>query len=456
MGDLDVQPMTATEAGLPDFKETELGPLPQEWDMATLGEIATVKQGKTPKKSQYVHDGRYKVLKVRDISPTGFINWGVDKEGLVNEHLGDSNQVEQGDTLILSAAHSPKIVGTKIGFVQDLPDKISTVFHVAELIKVRGKDSNRLSDSYYIYALLKSEGARNRVREMVKGGHLYASSLSNLEIPLPSLSEQRSIAHVLRTVQKAIETTEQVIEATRELKRSLMNHLFTYGPASVDKAEQVRLKETEIGPVPEHWEISRLGDVAKIVSGGTPSRKIPDYWNGTIPWVKTGEITYNVITTTEEMITDRGLEESSARLVPAGTLLLAMYGQGVTRGRVATLGIDAAINQACAAIFPAQRMKSRFLYHYLTYKYENIRNLGHGAHQKNLSATLLKSLTIPSPSITEQEEVIHSLDAVDNKISTEVSSKASLGVLYKTLIHNLMRGKVRVKDLDLSAVEEMV
>ena len=282
------------------------------------------------------------------------------------------------------------------------------------------------------------------------------SSIREFLHPLPPLPEQRVIARVLRTIQKARKTTEQVIASARELKLSLREHLFTYGPVSVDEAERVPLKESEVGSVPEHWKILRLGDIASIASGGTPSRKRPELWHGGIPWVKTGEVNYNVITSTEEKVSEQGLEESSARMIPAGTLLVAMYGQGITRGRVAMLGIDAAINQACAAVTPSTEVGPRFLYHFFSFNYEAIRNLGHGAHQKNLSATLLKALSIPCPLPTEQEDIVQFLDAMEQKIVVEENRKQALDVLFESLLHDLITGKVRVKDLELEKVEEMV
>src|SRR5690349_12151678 len=96
----------------------------------------------------------------------------------------------------------------------------------------------------------------------------------------------------------------------------------------------------------------RLSDVASVVAGGTPKRSVSTYWGGDIPWVTTTAVNAGVIIEASEFITEEGLKNSSAKVFPAGTLLLAMYGQGQTRGRVAKLGMSAAVNQACAAITP--------------------------------------------------------------------------------------------------------
>ncbi len=170
-------------------------------------------------------------------------------------------------------------------------------------------------------------------------------------------AEQRKIAGVLRVVQRAIEQQEQLLQRTTELKKTLLHQLFTHGLRGEPK------KQTEIGMVPVSWEVVRLSEVAFLKSGGTPSRINPEYWvGGSIPWVKTGEIDYCAIHDTEEKITAAGLANSSAKLFPSNTLLMAMYGQGITRGKVAMLGVEAATNQACIAIFPNKKLGPKFIY----------------------------------------------------------------------------------------------
>jgi type I restriction enzyme S subunit len=219
---------------------------------------------------------------------------------------------------------------------------------------------------FYYFALLALEIPS-------RGYNRHFTILSERSLPLPPLPEQKKIAHILSTVQRAIEAQERIIQTTTELKKALMHKLFTEGLRNEPQ------KQTEIGPVPESWEVCKVGDVAKIQSGGTPTREIVENWcGGTIPWVKTGEINYCVIHNTEEKITPTGLANSAARLFPKGTLLMAMYGQGITRGRVGLLGIEAATNQACASITPTDkiRISSVFLYYFFEYHYEETRAVG--------------------------------------------------------------------------------
>ncbi|CAE6740297.1 hypothetical protein CFBP6600_14060 [Xanthomonas arboricola pv. corylina] len=134
--------------------------------------------------------------------------------------------------------------------------------------------------------------------------------------------------------------------------------------------------------LPQGWLRRPLGDIAQITSGGTPDRSTPSYWGGTIPWLTTGEIQFNTITDSTEKITEFGLKNSSAKLFPAGTLLMAMYGQGKTRGQIAQLGIEAATNQACAAILFDASNDPNFYFQYLASQYEELRELGNAGTQK--------------------------------------------------------------------------
>ena len=273
-------------------------------------------------------------------------------------------------------------------------------------------------------------------------------SLKEFRLSLPPLPEQKKIAHILSTVQRAIEAQERIIQTTTELKKAFMHKLFTEGLHNEPQ------KQTEIGPVPETWEVAKVGDFAKIQSGGTPSRDVPENWiGGTIPWVKTGEIDYYVIRDTEEKITPVGLSNSAARLYPEGTLLMAMYGQGITRGKVGLLGLEAATNQACASISPTdeQKLSSVFLYYYFQYHYENLRKLGHGANQKNMNAALIRSFPISFPDADGQAAVVAGLESLDAKSELHNRKRDQLQDLFRTLLHELMTANTRVHELEVTA-----
>lgn len=178
-------------------------------------------------------------------------------------------------------------------------------------------------------------------------------------------------------------------------------------------------QQTEVGVTPENWIITEIGAIASVTSGGTPNRQIPEYWGGSIPWVTTSEINSKEIFESSEFITDIGLENSAAKIFPAGTLLMAIYGQGKTRGKVAFLGIDAATNQACVGIHLYKNIDRYFVFHSLEMKYEEIRGLSNSGSQENLSGEIVKSIKLAIPTCKkEQKSIAEALSDADALIES--------------------------------------
>ena len=200
--------------------------------------------------------------------------------------------------------------------------------------------------------------------------------------------------------------------------------------------------------VPEGWSKKTLEDIANVSSGGTPSRGKPEYWNGAIPWVTTAEIDFCEIFDTTEKITQDGLNNSSAKLFPIGTVLLAMYGQGKTRGKVAKLGIEATTNQACAAIVFKHNFCVEYYYQYLRSQYDNIRNLSNSGSQENLSGSIVKSIQVPAPPLPEQQKIAQILSTWDKAIATCEQLLFNNQQQKKALMQQLLTGKKRLLDED--------
>lgn len=266
----------------------------------------------------------------------------------------------------------------------------------------------------------------------------------------PEPNCQQAIGAALRAAADAQACGAALAEKAIDIKVATMRHVFSHGLHGEAR------KETDIGAIPESWDLSTIGGHFDVVSGGTPSRANPAFWSGgTIPWVKTAEVNYRVISDTEEYITELGLSESAAKLLPAGTILMAMYGQGVTRGKVAILGVEAACNQACAALRPrGTSINLRYLYHFLTFRYEEIRRLSHGGQQQNLNLDIVRDLAIIVPEdISEQVEIADILDAIDVSVNLHGQKRAVLDELFQSLLNGLMSGAVDVNELDLSVLE---
>ena len=199
---------------------------------------------------------------------------------------------------------------------------------------------------------------------------------------------------------------------------------------------------------PEGWKRTTLGKVASITSGGTPSRDNPQFWNGLIAWVTTGEITGRPIESTSEYISELGLRNSSAKIFPAGTLLMAMYGQGKTRGRISQLKIDAATNQACAAILVSNAADASFLLQNLTARYDEIRTLSNDGSQKNLSGVLLKALPLLLPPPGERMRIAEILGTWDRAIETVEALVANADAQKAALMQQLLTGASRISGFE--------
>jgi type I restriction enzyme S subunit len=203
-------------------------------------------------------------------------------------------------------------------------------------------------------------------------------------------------------------------------------------------------KRTEVGIIPEDWEVKHLGDIASISAGGTPHRANASYWNGEIPWVTTAQVEFRTIDHAEQFITKQGLESSAAKLLPAGTLLMALYGQGKTRGKVGLLGIEATTNQACAAISVRRTVSPAFVFHYLVSRYDVIRSLSNVGNQENLNGQIVRSIAVPLPLDAEQTAIAAALSDVDALLGALDAALAKKRGLKQAAMQQLLTGQTRL------------
>ena len=371
----------------------------------------------------------------------------------VEQRAAATRELEALDIIIERSGGGPKQPVGRIGLFMP-PDPTKHYFTSNFTTALRVVDQERFDPlfvSLFMQALYSSGATETLQRATTGIRNLDWTEYLNFAIPEIDIAAQRLVASGINRVRQAYRFEEQLIALTQELKRTTMHKFFSRGLCGEAQ------KDREIGLVPEGWHVEAIGTHFLVGSGGTPSRANARFWQGgQIPWVKTTEVKYNVITETEEHITADGLANSAAKMLPAGTLLMAMYGQGVTRGKVAILGIDAACNQACASMNRRAdgQIEPRYLFHFLTYRYEDIRSFAHGGQQQNLNLDIVRDLQIAFPRNEEQQTAIaRVLDAIDTKIGLHRRKKAVLEELFRSLLHKLMTDEIRVTELDLSALE---
>ena len=245
--------------------------------------------------------------------------------------------------------------------------------------------------------------------------------LMQMPIPTPSPREQQKIADCLGSLDDLIAAESRKLEALRQHKQGLMEQFLPQAGET-----QPRLRFPEFQDTQE-WRVAPLGKLFETTTGGTPDRARPDYWGGEVPWVTTSIVDFNVIESTRESISSAGLSNSSAKVFPKRTVLMALYGQGKTRGKVAMLGVDAATNQACAAILPSNEVDPRFVFLNLSGRYEEIRANSNSGGQKNLSQALVRDLPFAYPKErAEQHRIAECLTALDDQIAAQARKLETL------------------------------
>jgi len=325
-----------------------------------------------------------------------------------------------------------------LGKVAIFENRSETIIHGMNLLCLKAR-TNILYPKYAYY-FFRSPIFINSLKPITKKSVNQASfnisNFENIDILIPEkYADQVRIATVLSKVEALIKQRKESIDLLNEFLKSTFLKMF---------GDPVR---NEMG-----WEEKKLSEIIKIGTGGTPSRqRESEFYNGNISWAKTTEVNGNYIYETEEKITDLAIRESNCKIYPTETILLAMYGQGKTRGNVGFLRIEAATNQACAAIPPSENINQIFLFELLKHSYSYLRSLARGGNQENLNLSIVGNIKIIMPEIKLQNtfELIV-IKTEDLKIQYQTSLR-ELENLFASLSQRAFKG-----ELDLEALQVLV
>ncbi len=422
-----------------EFKETEIGLIPKDWEVVRLGEVCNYYLGRTPPRNENQSwiNGTFPWVSISDMKDYGRINSTKEKITQYALEKYFRGKISKKGTLLMSFKLT-------IGRTSIL--EIDAV-HNEAIISIFPK--NEKISKYFLFYYLPTIDYSNYIDKAVKGNTLNRSKIDNIKLPLPPLTEQKAIAYVLSTIQEAIEKTEQVIKATKELKKSLMDHLFTYGPVSLEDTEKVELKETEIGLIPKDWEVVRLGEVAEIKGGKRlpKGNKFADCYTQ-YPYIRVVDFKNNSVDITNlRFLTPEQHQLLSRYIITKEDVYISIAG---TIGLVGSIPpeLDGAhlTENAARIILNKKMVNQKFLVFALSNRtgQEQIQVRATKTSQPKLALARIKDIIIPLPPLPIQQKIAEILKAVDEKIQAEENKKKALESLFKSMLHNLMTGKLRV------------
>lgn len=303
-----------------------------------------------------------------------------------------------------------------------------------DVIRIRTEE---LRCSQFIAFILNSDIGKRQVKRIKISGTRDRVSLTDfkkIKFPHPPVSEQRKIAKILSTWDKAITTIEQLLAISQLQKKALMQQLLT---------GKKRLLDTNGVRFSGEWKKVRLGSVAEMNSGGTPKSSIEEYYGGSIPWVSIADMTKQGkwIDSTEKYLTELGLENSSARIYPKNSVLYAMY---ASIGECSIAKVPLSSSQAILGIRPKSGLDFYFLYFFLTSLKEKIKLLGQQGTQSNLNAGMVKDFNLNLPCLAEQQKIAAVLSSADKEVAVLQQKLDALQQEKKALMQQLLTGKRRV------------
>ena len=406
------------------YKPSPLGPIPEDWEVKRVKDVSTIKgrigyRGYTI--DDIVNDGNGAI----SLSPSNIVDGKLQFNSVTCitwEKYYESPEIMlcNGDIVMVKTGSS----FGKVAFVDNLPQEatINPQFVIINNIKC---------DNKWLCYLFDSDCIQKNVHQIVVGGAIPTMSqeeIANFKIAIPPLPEQQRIVSVLSLWDTAIAKQTALIEQLTLRKRGLMQQLLT---------GKKRLKGFE-----GEWKEVRLGEVAFVIGGGTPNTDISDYWNGDIPWFTPSEIgEHKYVNTSERTISEKGLNDSSAKLLPKGTIL---FTSRATIGAKAILTTEATTNQGFQSFVVNNENNNEFIYYYLDIILNEIKQKASGSTFPEVSAESLRKILIKIPDINEQTAIASVLVNADKEIEIQKQKLAAMQEQKKGLMQVLLTGKKRI------------
>lgn len=402
------------------YKQTEVGVIPADWDVRSLGELGEALIGLT-----------YKPDDVREYGTLVLRSSNIQNDALafgdnvfVDTYIPERIKVRPGDVLICVRNGSRDLIGKSA-----LLDERTVGMTFGAFMAVYRSPIGTLA-SY----LFQSEILKRQINEHLGAtiNQITNKSLNSFRIPLPpSDAEQRAISAALSDVDALLGGLNRLIAKKRDLRQAAMQQLLT--------------GRTRIPGFSGEWEVKRIREFTACVAGGTPSTRVPSYWGGSIKWMTSGELHLKTVGDVAGRITEYGLQNSAATILPKRCVLVGLAGQGKTRGTVALNTVELCTNQSVAAILPSAEFVPEYLYHNLDWRYDELRDLSSGGGGRGgLNLNLIGSIPVPLPSVAEQIAIAGVLSGMGDELAALEARRVKTRDLKKAMMQELLTGRTRV------------
>ena len=381
-----------------------------------------------------------------------YYNWAVTKEKAKAFMTASAKQTEidkcsigKGMVAITKDSETRDDIGIATYIADDFED-VLLGYHCALITPnpaiVDGKYLNAFMHTRYIQKYFENNASGSGQRYTLSN-----DTISNIPVLLPSIEEQHTIGKLLADLDRKIELNKQINDNLEAMAKQLYDYWFVQFdfPNEEDKPYKssggaMVWNEKLKREIPQGWTVAKIKDVAQTYSGGTPTSTNSEYYDGgDIPWINSGELNNPIITSTTNYITEEGLNNSSAKLYPQNTVLVALY--GATAGKVSLLSFEACSNQAVCGVIPQNKIMITYIRYYLSSLYEHFITLSSGSARDNISQDTIKNTILPIP----QEKILKEFsDAVAPIISKIIANQKEMETLTKQrdeLLPLLMNGQ---------------
>jgi type I restriction enzyme S subunit len=426
----------------PSPEGAEQGELPERWAHLTVGEVASNSYASRAMETPSSAGIPFIPMALLPQDGSATTQWELRKP----EEVRSGVQFTDGDVLL--AKITPCLENGKLGIARGVPGgwgMTSTEVYPLRPVKVTAE---------FLAAFLAQPAIRHALASKMQGAtgrqRLPREALDSFPITVPPLPEQQAIAEALRTVQRAKEGTEKVIAATRQLKASLMKHLFTYGPVPLDKADQAPLTETEIGPINARWKLATCESICDGITVGLVVRPASHYVESGVPAFRSLNVREDRLVAQDlvffsEEANKRQLSKSRLR---AGDVLIIRTGYPGTSCVVPEEYDGANCIDLVIARPKLDLLSSEYLSRFFNSAAGRQQAVSAkvGLAQQHLNVGAVKRTLVPLPPVAQQREIVASLAAVDAKLIAEEWRREALGGLFKSLLHHLMTGRIRLPE----------